>query len=180
MSKSTVTALCLIAAGLMVNAQTDTLNSADREFLKSAATINMTEAHLGKMAQDQAADNAVKSFGERLVNDHTKAYDELSRVADKSGEPIPKGIDIRQNKAIEELTHDNGATFDRQFVHREVQDQRRAVAEFKREVHETKNAALKAYAHQVIPTLEEHVQKAEELEKTERTAKSASARHAHS
>jgi putative membrane protein len=158
--------VALAALGCIVTVQAADLSSADRAFLKSAADANMTEAHLGKMAQDQAADTGVKDFGQTLVKDHTKAYGELTVVANKTGESIPKGIDVRRNRAIVELTRQKGMGFDRRFLAHEVQDHRKTITEFKREAEKGQNADVKAYAQKMIPTLEEHLRKAEELEKS--------------
>lgn len=163
--------LCSLAIG-----QTGASSSSDTEFMKWAATSNMTEAHLGKMAQEQASSSDVKSFGQTLVQDHTKAYDELSAVAKKTGETVPTGIDIRRNHAIEQLMHDKGAAFDRRFLSHEIQDHKKAIAEFKREAEKGQNPDVKAYAQKMLPTLQEHLQKAEELEKAKHTTASASAR----
>lgn len=168
-------ALPLVALGCIVNVQAADLSSTDRAFLKSAADANMTEAHLGKMAQDRAADTGVKDFGQTLVQDHTKAYEELTVVANKTGESIPKGIDVRRNRAIEELTRQKGIGFDRRFVTHEIQDHRKTITEFKREAENGQNADIKAYAQKMIPTLEEHLRKAEELEKSGKSTTTASA-----
>ncbi len=165
LNRAVLATFCLSAFSF-VNAQAADLSSADKSFLKSAAVANMTEAHLGKMAQDQASQDAVKHFGETLTQDHTKAYEELTAVAGKTGQSIPRGIDIRRNRVIEQLIRDKGSAFDRQFVSHEVQDHRRTIAEFKREAEHGRNPEVKAYAQKMIPTLEEHLRKAEGLEKS--------------
>jgi putative membrane protein len=159
---------------LVLSAQTGDLSNTDKAFLRSAAEADMTEAHVGKMAQDKSSADSIKNFGQSLVQDRTKAYEELTALANKTGVNIPKGIDIRRIRTIEDLTREKGSAFDRDFAMHEVQDHRRTIAEFKREADKGRNADLKAYAQKMIPTLEEHLRKAEELEKSERTT-SASA-----
>jgi putative membrane protein len=167
--------LCAGAFCAVASAQTGNLSAADRNFMKTAAEVNMTEAHLGQMAQERASDEGVKSFGQTLVQDHTRAYEELTALATKTGESIPKGIDVRRDHAIEGLARDKGAGFDRSFVRHEVQDHQRTIAEFKREAEKGQNADVKAYAQKMIPALEEHLHKAEGLEKSEHRTTTASA-----
>lgn len=167
--------LTLAALCCAMSVQAADLSSVDKAFLKLAADANMTEAHLGKMAQEQAAESGVKDYGQTLAQDHTKAYEELTVLANKTGESIPKGIDVRRNRAIEELTKQKGAGFDRRFLTHEVQDHRKAIAEFKRETEKGQNADIKAYAQKMIPTLEGHLRKAEELEKSGKGTTAASA-----
>jgi putative membrane protein len=176
-SKPAVWTMCLAAFALTANAQSKDLSAADKAFLKSAAEANMTEAHLGKMAEDQATDDAVKNFGRTLVQDHTKAYEELTVLADKTGAQIPKGIDVRRDRAIEALTREKGTGFDRRFVGHEVQDHQKTLTEFQREADKGQNSDVKAYAQKMIPTLQEHLDKAKELEKSESRTASASRRH---
>ncbi|MFN7992397.1 MAG: DUF4142 domain-containing protein [Bryobacteraceae bacterium] len=171
----TLATICAAAAFTIAGAQAADLSSADKAFLKTAAEANMTEAHLGKMAQDQASTDAVKNFGQTLVQDHTKAYDELTAVANKAGESIPKGIDVRKDHAIGLLSREKGTGFDRQFARHEVQDHERTIAEFRREADRGQNPDLKSYAQRMIPALEDHLHKAQELEKSEHQTASASA-----
>lgn len=174
-TKKVVGMSCVAAFCAVASAQTADLSGIDKAFMKSAAEANMTEAHFGKMAEDKATNDAVKSFGQILVQDHTKAYDELTALANKTGESIPRGIDTRRNRTMEDLSRESGSEFDRRFVADEVQDHRRTIAEFKREAEKGQNADVKAYAQSTIPTLKEHLHKAEELEKSEHQMASASA-----
>src|SRR5947209_18997619 len=48
------------------------LSQADRAFLLEAAKGGMKEVAMGQMAQQHAQSSGIKSYGGRLVNDHTK------------------------------------------------------------------------------------------------------------
>ncbi len=134
----------------------------DRLFMNMAATASMTEAHLGQMAEAQGSQQAVKTFGQKLSNDHTVAYEGLSVLANKASETIPKAIG--HDKTIERLQHLRGKAFDRSFILDEVQSHRTAIAAFKNEAEHGDNADIKAWAKTMIPTLEGHLQAAENLE----------------
>src|SRR5579862_6643249 len=68
------------------------VNQTDGRFMKMAAQANMTEAHLGQMAEAQASDKTVKDFGQTLSMDHINEYEALTVLANKAGEAIPKAI----------------------------------------------------------------------------------------
>ena len=144
-------------------AQSVKLSPADKEFLNMAAVANMTEAHLGQMAESQASRSGVKDFGQTLVKDHTSAYQELAALGSKLGQKIPTGIDVSRDKAVERLADLKGTKFDSQFLRAEVQDHERALAAFRREVRHGRDQDVKAYASQVLPTMEEHLREAEKL-----------------
>jgi putative membrane protein len=163
--RAVLTAICIVAGSVVASAQPATLSNADKQFMKMAADANMTEAHVGQMAQDQGATDAVKDFGKTLVGDHTKAYQDLQAVATKTGENIPDGIDVKRMPAVESLAKLKGPAFDRAFARYEVQDHQKAIAAFKREADKGENADVKAYAQTTLPTLESHLKQAQELEK---------------
>lgn len=149
--------------------QGGSLSKTDAQFMNSAAKASMTEAHLGQMAELQARQQGVKDFGQKLSNDHTTAYEELTVLANKTGDTIPKAI--ARNQIIDRLTHLKGASFDHAFLLDEVQSHKAALATFKNEAEHGEDADVKAWAKTMIPTLEGHLQAAENLAKQEKTKK---------
>jgi putative membrane protein len=154
---------CSVVLAVPALAQSTKLTSRDREFLKMAAVSNMTEAHLGEMAQDKAAQSGIKSYGQMLVKDDTKAYEELTVLDSKLGQSTPKGINVRRDKAVEMLADLKGKRFDGRFLREEVQDHERQLAAFRREAQHGHEPDVKAYATQELPTMEEHLREAEKL-----------------
>lgn len=142
-----------------------TLGKTDTQFMKTAAVAAMTGAHLGQMGEAQAAQPAVKGFSQTLDKDQTTAYEQLTALANKTGESIPKGIDVRRDRAIEQLTHMKGKNFDRGFLRDEIQSDTRVIAEFKNEAQHGENADVKSWANSMLPTLQGHLQTAQNLEK---------------
>src|SRR5580700_9034431 len=57
------------------NSQTaaDNKSSADETFAKKAAAGGMAEVKLGQLAVERGSNPAVKNFGRRMVQDHSKA-----------------------------------------------------------------------------------------------------------
>jgi putative membrane protein len=153
----------LLAVPILLGAAT--LGKTDMQFMKMAAEADMTGAHLGQMAESQATQADVKGFGQTLDKDNTHAYQGLEALAGKTGETIPKGIDIRKNKGVAQLEHMKGKTFDQAFLREEIQSDQKVIAEFKNEAQHGSNADVKAWATSMLPTLQTHVQTAQNLEK---------------
>jgi putative membrane protein len=167
--KSTLTGLgCMLVLSLPALAQTKAANSADRVFIKMAAEADMTEAHIGQMAENQSSQSQIKDLAQKLIHDHTDAYQQLAALAGKTGDSIPTGIDVRKITAVEQLMKLKGARFDHQFVQEEIRDHERAIAQFKREAEHGQNPDLKAYASKMIPVLEDHLRLAQALDKPAR------------
>jgi putative membrane protein len=142
------------------------LSNADKQFMIEAAKADMTEAHEGQMAEEQANRADVKAFAKTLVQDHTESYGQLTGLAAKVGVSIPKGINTAQDRTIRQLVHLKGAGFDREFSRDEIAAHRHAIAVFKHEAEHGQDADIKAYAAKMIPVLEKHLHLAEECAKT--------------
>ena len=160
---------CAALLGFAAVLQGFAVNQADGRFMKMAAKANMTEAHLGQMAEAQASHKAVKDFGQTLSMDHTNAYEALTVLANKTGEAIPKAIG--HDRTIESLKHLKGKAFDRAFTQDEVQSHKAAIAAFRNEAEHGENPDVKAWAKAVIPTLEGHLRTAETLAKQVQSGK---------
>jgi putative membrane protein len=145
--------------------QANKLSKADQQFLTMAAETNMTEAHIGQMAESQANSQAAKDFGKQLDQDHTAAYTELLQLAQKEGDDIPRGINTRRNSAITSLASMKGKAFDRAFARDEAMDHQRALAAFQREANHGTDPDVKAYAAKQISTMKSHLDMAKGLEK---------------
>jgi putative membrane protein len=58
-----------------------------------------------------------------------------------------------------------GAAFDHKFAQEMVAGHTKAIAVYKKEAADAENPALKSYAEQALPTLQQHLDHAKELEK---------------
>ena len=63
----------------------------DAHFAKEAAQGGMAEVKLGQLAQEKGSNDSVKSFGKRMVDDHSRAGDKLKEVASRESITLPGG-----------------------------------------------------------------------------------------
>jgi putative membrane protein len=147
-------------------AQSSNSGMTDQQFVDFAAQTDMMEAHLGQVAQDQAASQNVKDYAQTLVTDHTSDYNQLTAAAGKANLTVPKGLDAAHDKMIAPLAKMKGAAFDSHYAHEMITGHEKAIAQYKQEAQNGQNADIKAYASQTLPTLEKHLQAAQDLVKT--------------
>jgi putative membrane protein len=140
------------------------LASADRKFVMEAAHGGMAEVELGKLAAEKGSSDAVKQFGKRMAEDHGKASDELKQLAQQKGVTLPTDLDAKHKQLRERLTKLTGAEFDRAYANEMVKDHKKDVADFKREASRAKDPDLKAWAGKTLPTLEDHLKQAQDME----------------
>ncbi|HET7924644.1 MAG TPA: DUF4142 domain-containing protein [Rhodanobacteraceae bacterium] len=138
-------------------------SATDTEFGTKAAEAGMAEISAGHAAETKGESAAVKAFGKKMVDDHTKAAEELKNVAAKSGVKLPTTMSAEQKAAGEKLAALNGAEFDKAYAEQAVKDHEDAVALFKKEASSGSDAGLKSFAQATLPTLEDHLRMAKAL-----------------
>jgi len=139
------------------------LSHADKEFIEDAAKGGMFEVQSGQLAEQKASDAAVKSFAQRIVQDHTKANDELQQIAQSKGVTMPdkdKWSDRREMSKLQKLA---GADFDREYAKHSVKDHEKDIKDFEKAASKLKDADLKAWAEKQLPVLREHLAMAQKL-----------------
>src|SRR2546422_8381365 len=85
----------------------------DQTFVVDVARDSMAEVELGKLAAQKGQKDDVKKFGQRMVDDHSKANDELKTLAQQKNIPLPAGPDPKAKALEARLEKLSGAQFDR-------------------------------------------------------------------
>ena len=152
--------------GSMANTTNGSLRSADKHFAADAAEGGMAEVELGKLAQEKASSSEVKDFAKKMMEDHSKANDDLKDAAQKAGISLPDHMSATQMAEKKKLEAESGAQFDRAYMNTMVKDHRQDVAAFKREANSGKSEEIKSFASNTLPTLEEHLRLAEKTDHT--------------
>lgn len=169
---SVATLLTITMAGLPVLADgakqkgqtaTGTLTTADRAFMSEAAQGGLAEVALGKLAAERASDDGVKQFGQRMVDDHGKANDDLKALALQKGVDLPGAPNARQKAMQAKLENLQGAAFDRAYVQNMVADHKHDVAAFEKAAKSAGDPEIKAWVEKTLPTLKEHLQQIQSL-----------------
>lgn len=142
---------------------------ADTHFVKKAAEGGLAEVELGQLAVQKASSEQVKKFGQRMVDDHSKANDELKEVASKDHITLPTQPDAKDKATKARLEKLSGAEFDKAYMSDMVKDHRHDVSEFARESKDAKNPDIKSFAQQTLPTLREHLKLAEQIAPQQKT-----------
>jgi putative membrane protein len=141
----------------------------DRKFLKDAAMGSMTEVELGKLASEKASSDAVKQFGQKMVEEHGKSAEELKRAAVQMKVNVPDGLDSKHQSRVDKLSKLSGTEFDRAYIKDQVKDHQKDVKDFQDEVQTGTDPNVKSVAAKLLPTLQQHLDAAKDLNK-EKTA----------
>src|SRR5580704_15748442 len=130
-------------------------NQEDQPLVKEAGIGGMAELELSKLAQ-KSRNAGVKSFADRMIQDHTKANQELTTIATGLGVNAPKALDPEHERMRQKLQGLHGKSFDEQYMQGMVEDHNKVVKLFKDEERSGSNNALKQFAQKILPVLQEH------------------------
>jgi putative membrane protein len=142
------------------------LSSSDYKFVVEATEGGQTEVALGQLAGTRASNPAVKQFGERMVQDHTKANQQLTALLTQKGATLPDQTTPPGQKEIDRLQKLTGPDFDKAYMAHMVKDHKKDVKEFQSKADDAKDPDLKSFAASTLPTLEDHLKMAQDIDTT--------------
>lgn len=147
-----------------VKVQAHKLARGDTAFLKQAAQNGHAEIEGSKLALSKGTHAQVKAFAQQMVDDHTKASQELAALAAGKGVELPSEPSLAQKAKLKLLAQRDGESFDRHYAESiGVAAHEDTVKLFKKAAEQAKDADLKAFATKTLPTLEQHLQHAKDL-----------------
>ncbi len=165
------------ASGSMSKSSSSSMSSkmsaADTKFMKTAAMGGMEEVELGKLAAQKASSADVKNFGQHMVDDHSKANDQLTQLATQKGVTLPTAMSTMQKHDMDKLAKLSGAAFDSAYVSMMVKDHKKDIADFQKESKSGKDSDLKSWATTTLPTLQDHLKMVQGISSSMHPSKSA-------
>jgi putative membrane protein len=132
--------------------QDSSLSEKDRTFMKKAAKGGTMEVAMGNLAEKNGQNDDVKSFGKRMVTDHTKANDELKSIASQKGVQLP----AKESK--------HKWTSDKAYIDMMVKDHEKDLAEFKEEASSGSDPDVKKFADDTAKVVQEHLDLVKEIQ----------------
>lgn len=136
----------------------------DAEFMVKAASGGMMEVELGRMALQKASDPKVKEFAQMMVDDHSKANEELKALAAQKNIALPATPGDEAQEHINELAKHSGAEFDKEYMELMTKDHQEDIDLFSEAAEDAEDPEIKAFAAKTLPVLKNHHQMAEQIE----------------
>jgi putative membrane protein len=134
-------------------------------FVRKAAMSDLYEVEAGKIASEKGQSEAVKEFGRHMVDAHSKTSEELKGIvqAEKLDVVLPAKLNRERWKLIDALNNAKPGEFDKIYAKQQVKAHERAVELFDEYAEEGDNASLKQFAANMLPTIKQHREQAENL-----------------
>lgn len=150
------------------------LSDAELHIIGHVHHVNQMEIDMGRLAEKSGSTQAVKSYGQMLVKDHSQNDRDLTAFAKKHSAKIP--ADVPQNEADKKEAQDTkdamarlknmkGADFDREFLTLMVDGHDKELAKIDTEVGQVDNSDLSTMLKDMKPVLQRHADQARDLQK---------------
>ena len=135
------------------------MKAGDSTFAMKAAQGGMAEVKMGQLAADKATNPDVKAFGQQMVDDHTKANNDLKSVAQAENMTLPTDVNAKQQAMYDRLSKMSGPAFDKMYVNGMVKDHVEDVRDFQKEATAGQDPQVKNFASTTLPVLQGHLSK---------------------
>lgn len=142
---------------------TGSVNAQDRTFVTTAASSGLMEVETGQLASQKGASAEVKSFGQQMVTDHSRANERLMTLARNKGMSPPAQMNAQHRQQTQRLSGLSGAEFDRAYITQMVQAHQQDVALFEQQSRNGGDPDLRAFAQETLPTLRQHLEMAQNM-----------------
>jgi putative membrane protein len=136
----------------------------DQEFAQKAAEGGLLEVQLGQLAQQQAKDQQVVQFGQRMLQDHGNANEKLIAIAEQKAIQLPRELSGDAQQTYDELQQLSGAEFDKAYMDGMVEDHEKDVKLFEQQAQSGQDPDLQAFAEETLPTLRKHLELAKQVQ----------------
>ena len=136
----------------------------DQEFVTKAAQGNSAEVELGKIVAAKSKDSNVKQFAQMMVKDHTTALNELQELAQTKNLNFNDDLPDDAKSLQQKLSSDTGKQLDKDYMDGMVEDHQKDVQEFTDKSQNAKDPDVKQWASKTLPTLQKHLEKAQQID----------------
>jgi putative membrane protein len=125
----------------------------------------MYEVQAGKIAADKGQSDAVKQFGQQMVDAHAKTTEELTSIVKSKNIKVDllSKLDAKHQKLIDDLNSASAQDFDKTYANQQVDAHQEAVKLFKKYASSGDDADVKQFAEKTLPTIEHHLEEAKKL-----------------
>ena len=133
-------------------------------FVDEASAKGIAEIETAKMALDKGTSEDVKQFAQMMIDDHTKANQELAQLAQAKDLEMSDEATLMDKAKAMILKLRDGENFDEAYANNQVVAHEQTIEMYQDYVEGGENADLKQFAQKTLPKLEEHLKQAKDLQ----------------
>lgn len=148
------------------------------EFIKDAAWDNNMEIALAEVAARKAQNPELKTFAQKLQQDHMQAEQQLQPLAQKYGVDLSQAMKAKTSREVTKFEkEDSGAKWDQKFAEAALKSHYKDIDKFQDAANRLQAADVKEYATTMLPKLRQHFDQAVNVARTVGVDQSTIARY---
>ena len=133
-------------------------------FVSNAAIGGMYEVEAGRIAAQRSTDPRIKTLGESMVADHTKAGNALKPIAAAANITVPMALDQRHQGLIDNLRGASDQDFNRVYLQQQEAAHNETAMLLENYGRMGDSDALKAWAAETLPVVRGHQRMVDQLD----------------
>jgi putative membrane protein len=98
-----------------------------QRFVREASMGNHAEIQLGQLAVQRAQNQDVREFAQRMIDDHTRAQNQLEQVVRPANIEMPRELGPQHQQIEQRLSGLEGNAFDREYIDVMVQEHQETI-----------------------------------------------------
>ncbi|SHH63446.1 DUF4142 domain-containing protein [Massilia sp. CF038] len=149
------------------SSSTANLSRADKKVLTDLGMANMAEIELARTAQSKSQNEQVKNFAQQMIDDHTRALNEVKQLAQTRGVTLPTELDRTHKAKADRMAALSGEAFDRSYMEQAgVAEHKKTHSKLSQAQTRAKDPELKALVARLLPVVDQHLNAAQQLHKS--------------
>jgi putative membrane protein len=129
----------------------------DKMFLRAAAESGIAEIKFSQLALEKSTTDDVKTFGQKMIDDHTQLNAAMSPVADAMGIRLPKEMNKEDQAAYEKLNTLSGSDFETAYLTQMLKMHRKSMRNYRIEANSVTESQLSDFVAKGEHTIHEHL-----------------------
>ena len=132
-------------------------------FIKGGLEGGLTEIKASELAKTKSTDPKIISFANMMINDHTKAGEELKKIETAKMVDGHDTVSMEHQKKIVTLSTKTGAEFDKAYIEMMIADHEKAIELFTEATNNTSNL-IQDFSRKTLPTIQMHLDSAKAIQ----------------
>ncbi|MFC3609164.1 DUF4142 domain-containing protein [Stutzerimonas tarimensis] len=140
--------------------------AADREdFVNEASAKALAEIESAQLALETSQSEDIREFAQMMIDDHTKSREKLAELAAGDDDlELADNATLMDRAKVMILELRDGESFDQAYANNQVNAHEQTLELYREYAREGEHEELSTYAEGELSTLEEHLEKARELQ----------------
>jgi len=140
------------------SAQSKAMSKGDQDIMREMAYSNLAEIETGRLALSQSKNDEVKSFAQKMIDDHSQAQKDLEQLAQSKGVTLPNAPDRKHKEEAQKLSALQGDKFDQKYLSQGgLNDHKDTHNKLEKAQKGASDPDLKSLVTKMIPVVDQHL-----------------------